>query len=70
MGIGISDYRFDETSEQFYFAREILGKSYELDLLSESEGTIKLFGMLPVILVSLLEGRLTVIDEVIRTTLM
>jgi len=63
MGIGISDYRFDEASEQFYIAREILGKSYELDLLSESEGTIKLFGMLPVILISLLEGRLTVIDE-------
>ena len=63
MGVDITNYRFDESGKQFYIERKIDGKPYELEFTSESDGTKKLFGALPVILISLLEGRLTVMDE-------
>ncbi len=39
------------------------GASYELDLQEESNGTKKVFGILPLVVVALLEGRTVVIDE-------
>jgi len=63
MDIGITDYRFDKSSNQFYFERNINDKKYELDFIYESEGTKKLIGILPILLVALQEGRLAIIDE-------
>lgn len=63
MGIDITDYRFDEVSNQFYLQRNIDNKMYELPFLEESDGTRKLFAALPVILVALIEGRMVIIDE-------
>lgn len=63
MDIDLTGYRFDKDSNRIFTQREINGKIYELDLSSESEGTRKLIRILPVILLSLAEGRLAVIDE-------
>lgn len=63
MGIGISGYRFDRQSSEFYLQRTLHDTLYELPFSSESDGTRKLFAALPVILMALKEGRLMVIDE-------
>jgi len=63
MGINIEDYRFDDLDHRFYVKRKVDGKFYELDFSLESDGTKKLFDVLPTILISLLEGRLAIIDE-------
>ena len=63
MGIDIEDYRFDSEEKQLYLKRTIAGKSYELSLTEESDGTRKLIAALPAILIALQEGRLVIIDE-------
>ena len=63
MGIGISGYRFDQQSNEFYLQRNLHGTLYELPFSSESDGTRKLFAALPVILMALKEGRLVIADE-------
>lgn len=63
MDIDITDYRFDKSSNHFYFERKINDKKYELDFAYESEGTKKLVGILPILLIALQEGRLAIIDE-------
>ena len=63
MGIDIEDYRFDSDEKQLFLKRTIAGKSYELSLTEESDGTRKLIAALPTILIALQEGRLVIIDE-------
>ena len=63
MGIGITGYRFDKQSNEFYLQRTLHVTLYELPFSSESDGTRKLFAALPVILMALKEGRLVIVDE-------
>ena len=63
VGIDIEDYRFDNDEKQLFLKRTIAGKSYELSLNEESDGTRKLIAALPAILIALQEGRLVIIDE-------
>ena len=63
MGIGITGYRFDPQSNEFYLQRALHDTLYELPFSSESDGTRKLFAALPVILMALKEGRLVIVDE-------
>jgi AAA15 family ATPase/GTPase len=68
MDIDIVDYRLevlDNTQGKIrIFTKHIVnGKEYELNLIEESKGTRKLFALLPRIIVSLMNGNLTVIDE-------
>ena len=63
MGIGITGYRFDQQSNEFYLQRTLHDTFYELPFSSESDGTRKLFAALPVILMALKEGRLVIVDE-------
>lgn len=63
MGVGITDYRYDRGTNEFYLQRTLHDTVYELPFSSESDGTRKLFAALPVILVALKEGRLLVVDE-------
>ncbi len=63
MGIDLSGYRFDESTQNFYTQRTINGHIYELKFEDESEGTKKLIAALPVFLRALQEGRLVIIDE-------
>lgn len=61
--IDLSGYRFDENEGRLYTQRTIGGTAFELDLMEESEGTRKLFMVLPYLLLALNEGRLILIDE-------
>ena len=63
MGIGITGYRFDQQSSEFYLQRTLHDTLYELPFSSESDGTRKLFAALPAILMALKEGRLVIVDE-------
>ena len=63
MGIGISDYRFDEESEEFFLQRIINDIAYDIPFANESDGTKKLFAALPVMILALKEGRLLIVDE-------
>lgn len=63
MGIGITDYRYDRQTNEFYLQRTLHDNNYELPFSSESDGTRKLFAALPVILIALKEGRLVIVDE-------
>lgn len=72
MDISISDYHIkykanekdgEEILDTIYLSRNIDGHEYYLDIALESGGTTKLFGLLPLILISIYEGRLLIIDE-------
>lgn len=63
MGIDLTGYRFDREEKQLYTLRTVNGKVYELKFSDESNGTKKLIGVLPVLLLALREGRLVIIDE-------
>jgi AAA15 family ATPase/GTPase len=63
MGIGITEYRFDQHTNEFYLQRNLHDKLYELPFSEESEGIRKLFAVLPAILTALNEGRLIIVDE-------
>ena len=66
MDIGISDYRVERLDEQrltVLAVHEVDGKTFELRLVNESSGTIKLFYLLPDIINSIVEGATLIIDE-------
>lgn len=64
MDIDISDYRMEEEEQlNVYTSHVVEGKTYELELSEESNGTIKIFGILPFLAHSLLKGKTLVIDE-------
>lgn len=63
MGIEITNYRFDNEEKQFFLQRIIDGIKYELSFSEESDGTKKLFSLLPLLLIALHEGRLIIVDE-------
>jgi AAA15 family ATPase/GTPase len=66
MDLDIEDFRVekkDNESIRFFTSHRIDGKSYELDIEEESNGTRKLFGLLPLITNSITKGVTLVIDE-------
>lgn len=65
MDLNIVDFRIEEDENRFdvYTKHSVDGYEEELDLEEESSGTRKLFGLLPFIAASLLEGTVLVIDE-------
>ena len=63
MGIHISDFRLDNATNNLFVSRNINKTKYEMDFVNESDGTQKLFSVLPYILFALQEGRLLIIDE-------
>jgi hypothetical protein len=68
VGINISNFNFvkkadDDTSYDLIFEHTVNGKTYPLNINQESDGTQKLFNVLPLVIIALAEGRLLVIDE-------
>ena len=65
MDLNIVDFRVEEDENRFdvYTKHFVDGYVEELDLEEESSGTKKLFGLLPFIATSLIEGNVLVIDE-------
>ena len=65
MDIDIADYRTEEHEKRLsvFTKHKVNGNEYELPFAAESNGSIKIFGMLPYIAESLLYGRTLVIDE-------
>lgn len=68
VGINISNFDFvkksdDDASYDLLFEHTVNGKSYLLNITQESDGTQKLFHVLPLVIIALTEGRLLVIDE-------
>ncbi|HCC08056.1 MAG TPA: hypothetical protein DEP72_07885 [Clostridiales bacterium] len=66
MDIGIEDYRVDDKNENKVklFTKHIVNnKEFELDLIEESSGTFKLFGIMPRVAKSLIDGQTLLIDE-------
>lgn len=65
MDIGIKEYRTEKKDDRLkVFTSHIVDeKKYELELFEESNGTIKIFGILPYIAECLLSGSTLVIDE-------
>ncbi len=68
VGINISDFEFVKKSDEnefydIFFEHEINGQFYKLNFALESDGTQKLFNVLPLIILALSEGRLLALDE-------
>ena len=70
LGIPIKDYQENEindvngqTHHRIYTAHNVSGKTYMLPLQSESQGTVKLFSLLPLAIVALETGGVAVVDE-------
>ena len=65
MDLNIVDFRVEEEENRLdvYTKHFVDGYEEELDLEEESRGTKKLFGLLPFIATSLIEGNVLVIDE-------
>ena len=65
MDIDISDYRTEKQEDylKIYTSHIVDDKKYELELAEESNGTIKIFGILPYIAESLLHGGALIVDE-------
>lgn len=63
MGIDISGYRFDADEKMIFLQHSVNGQEYELPFTDESEGTKKVFAVLPMIMMAIIEGRLIVVDE-------
>lgn len=66
MDLGIKDFRIEETNNnQLNIITQHQGNGYEvgLNLMEESQGTQKLFRVLPFIADSLLEGRTLIVDD-------
>ena len=68
MGINISDFEFiekssDDNSVDIFFEHTVNGQKYKLNIMQESNGTQKLFNVLPFVIIALSEGRLLVFDE-------
>lgn len=68
VGINISDFEFvekssDDNSVDIFFEHTVNGQKYKLNIMQESNGTQKLFNVLPFVIIALSEGRLLVFDE-------
>lgn len=68
VGINISDFEFVKKSDEkefyeIFFAHEVDGQSYKLNIALESDGTRKLFNVLPLIILALNNGELLICDE-------
>lgn len=65
MDLGISNYRMEKKEEKpkVYTEHVVDDRKYELELVEESNGTIKVFGILPYIADALLSGTTLVVDE-------
>ena len=63
LGIDIRDFHMDDEKKALVTERLIEDQRFELNLLDESDGTQKLFNILPLIVIALTEGRTIVIDE-------
>lgn len=65
MDLGISNYRVEESEENLkvYTEHTVGNKTYELELVEESNGTIKIFGILPYLADALLNGSTLIVDE-------
>jgi len=66
VGIAVSDFRFvrrDDDRYNIVFEHTVGENSYSLDIAQESDGTQKLFNVLPLVMIALTEGRLLVFDE-------
>lgn len=68
VGINISNFEFvektpEDNSFDLYFEHTVNGKSYNLNINQESDGTQKLFNVLPFVIIALNNGRLLVLDE-------
>jgi len=65
MDIDIENYRIEESDKdvEIYTSHKVDGKTFELTLADESSGTIKIFGLLPYVANSIIEGTTLVIDE-------
>lgn len=65
MDIDISDYRTEKNDDKIkvYTSHIVENDKFELELFEESNGTIKVFGILPYIADSLISGKTLVIDE-------
>lgn len=71
MDIPIADYEVQEDesqgegehSAQIFTLHQIEGQTYRLNLVNESEGTIKILSALPAVLTSLVTGSLLLVDE-------
>lgn len=57
------DVKPNQSAIKITTKHKVGGLSYELDLREESNGTKKVFGLLPVFVVALAEGRTVIIDE-------
>lgn len=67
-GINISGFIFkkvpnDNNSIDIFTEHTIYDKKYQLDLKYESDGTQKLFNIIPYVILALIEGTLLVVDE-------
>jgi AAA15 family ATPase/GTPase len=66
MGIPILNYETMHSilnEEEFYVIRQYGDQKFKLDFSYESRGTVKLFHLIPKIIIALREGRLLVVDE-------
>lgn len=68
MDIDICDYRIEEKGEdnkqsKLFTKHKNNNKEYEIDFIYESEGTRKLFSLIPNIIDAMLNGGLVIIDE-------
>lgn len=68
VGISISNFEFiekspDDNSVDIIFEHTVNNKKYRLNINQESDGTQKLFNVLPLVIIALSEGRLLVFDE-------
>ena len=66
VGITISGIRFvkkDDGNVDIMFEHTLNNHTYQLHLSEESDGTQKLFNVLPLVIIALTEGRLLVLDE-------
>lgn len=65
MDIDVSDYRIEKEEDRLrlFTTHQINSEKYELPFSAESNGTIKVFGLLPYIANSITEGSTLVIDE-------
>jgi len=65
MDIDIHNYRYEESDNSFevFTSHKINGNEYELPLAHESEGSIKIFALIPYIIESLRHGGTLIIDE-------
>ncbi len=66
VGITISGIQFvkkDDEHIEILFDHTVNNHTYQLHLSDESDGTQKLFNVLPLVIIALTEGRLLVLDE-------